>query len=159
VRAGSTLGRVAATTASGWTEHTVRALSEAGYRASGPREEVIAAIAELGCNVTAREIADVLRERGSGVGLASIYRALDLLDRHGLVQRFDVGEGVARYEPAMPGGDHHHHVVCDSCGTVEPFEDEALERAIHGLSDKTAFTIAAHDVTLHGECPACRAAS
>lgn len=159
VRAGSTLGRVGVTTASGWTEHTVRALSAAGYRASAPREEVIAAIAELGCSVTAREIADLLRERGSGVGLASIYRALDLLDRHGLVQRFDVGEGVARYEPAMPGGDHHHHVVCDSCGTVEPFEDEALERAIHGLSDKTAFTIAAHDVTLHGECPACRAAS
>ncbi len=143
-------------TASDWTAHTTEALAEAGYRSSAAREEVIAAIAELGCSITAREIADLLRERGSGVGLASIYRALDLLDRHDLVQRFDVGEGVARYEPALPGGDHHHHLVCDSCGTVEPFEDEALEEAIHGLSGKTAFTIAAHDVTLHGECPACR---
>jgi len=150
---------MSATTASDWTEHSVRALADAGYRASAPREEVIDALAELRCSVTAREIADLLRERGSGVGLASIYRALDLLDRHGLVQRFDVGEGVARYEPAMPGGDHHHHLVCDSCGTVEPFEDDALERAIHGLSDKTEFAIAAHDVTLHGECPACRANS
>jgi len=148
---------MSATTASDWTEHSVRALASAGYRTSAPREEVIGALAELSCSVTAREIADLLRERGSGVGLASIYRALDLLDRHGLVQRFDVGEGVARYEPAMPGGDHHHHLVCDSCGTVEPFEDDALERAIHGLSDKTEFAIAAHDVTLHGECPACRA--
>ena len=149
---------MAPTTASGWTEHTTRALSDAGYRSSAPREEVIGAIAELGCSITAREIADLLRERGSGVGLASIYRALDLLDRNGLVQRFDVGEGVARYEPALPGGDHHHHLVCDSCGTVEPFEDDTLERAIHGLAGKTEFTIAAHDVTLHGECPACRAA-
>jgi len=137
----------------------MRTLSEAGYRSSAPREEVVEAIAELGCSITAREIADLLRERGSGVGLASIYRALDLLDRLDLVQRFDVGEGVARYEPAMPGGDHHHHLVCDSCGTVEPFEDAALEDAIHGLTGKTEFTIAAHDVTLHGECPACRAGS
>jgi Fur family ferric uptake transcriptional regulator len=148
---------MAITTATDWTEHTTVALSQAGYRSSAPREEVIGAIAELGCSITAREIADLLRERGSGVGLASIYRALELLDRLGLVQRFDVGEGVARYEAALPGGDHHHHLVCDSCGTVEPFEDDTLEDAIHGLSGKTDFAIAAHDVTLHGECPACRA--
>lgn len=147
-----------AATGEGWTEHTMQTLADAGYRASAPREEVIDAVAELGCSVTAREIADLLRERRSGVGLASIYRALDLLDRLGLVQRFDVGEGIARYEPALPGGEHHHHIVCDSCGTVEQFEDEELERAIHTLAEKTAFTVAAHDVTLHGECPSCRAA-
>jgi Fur family transcriptional regulator, ferric uptake regulator len=147
---------VATTATTGWTEHTTRTLAEAGYRSSAPREEVIGAIAELGCSITAREIADLLRERGSGVGLASIYRALDLLDRLGLVQRFDVGEGIARYEAALPGGDHHHHLVCEACGMVEPFEDEALEQAIHSLSGKTDFAIAAHDVTLHGECPACR---
>ena len=150
---------MATTATTGWTEHTTKALSDAGYRSSAPREEVIGAIAELGCSITAREIADLLRERGSGIGLASIYRALDLLDRLDLVQRFDVGEGVARYEAAMPGGDHHHHLVCESCGTVEPFEDEALEEAIHGLAGKTDFAIAAHDVTLHGECPSCRSGS
>jgi Fur family transcriptional regulator, ferric uptake regulator len=147
---------VATTATTGWSEHTTRTLAEAGYRSSAPREEVIGAIAELGCSITAREIADLLRERGSGVGLASIYRALDLLDRLGLVQRFDVGEGIARYEAALPGGDHHHHLVCETCGMVEPFEDEALEQAIRSLSGKTDFAIAAHDVTLHGECPACR---
>lgn len=133
-------------------------LADAGHRASGPRAEVIEAIARLGCSVTAKEIDEDLRRQGSGVGLASVYRALELLDRLRLVQRFDVGEGFARYEPAHPSGEHHHHVVCDSCGTVEPFEDEALEKAIHHLSDKVSFEVAAHDVTLHGECPACRAA-
>jgi Fur family ferric uptake transcriptional regulator len=142
-----------------WTEHTLRTLASAGHRASGPRAEVIDAIAGLGCSVTAREIADLLRERQSGVGLASIYRALDLLDRLGLVKRFEVGEGTARYEPAHPGGEHHHHIVCDSCGTVAPFEDQALEEVIHRLSARVSFTVAEHDVTLHGECPACHAAS
>jgi Fur family transcriptional regulator, ferric uptake regulator len=143
------------TVTSEWTEHTLRTLSQAGHRASGPRAEVIDAIAELGCSVNAREIADLLRERDSGVGLASIYRALELLERFGLVKRFDLGEGAARYEPASPGGDHHHHIVCDSCGKVEPFEDDGLEKAIHRLSARADFSVAAHDVTLHGECPAC----
>lgn len=142
-----------------WTDHALRTLAAAGHRASGPRTEVLEAVASLGCAATAREIADLLRERGSGVGVASIYRALELLDRLDLVARLDVGEGVARYEPAHPSGEHHHHIVCDSCGTVEPFEDEGLERAIGRLSQHVDFTVAAHDVTLHGECPACRAAA
>jgi len=146
-------------TTSEWTDHTLAALADAGHRSSGPRGEVIAAIADLGCSVNAKEIAQLLRARESTVGLASIYRALDLLDRLGLVKRFDLGEGTARYEPALPGGDHHHHIVCDGCGTVEPFEDDALERAIHTLSARVDFSVAAHDVTLHGECSACRAAA
>ena len=140
-----------------WTEHALRRLADSGYRSSGPRQTVIEAVAKQGCSVTAREIADVLRERGSGVGLASIYRTLDLLDRTGLVQRFEVGEGVARYEPAYPSGEHHHHIVCDSCGSVTPFEDAALEQAIERLSGRVKHAVNAHDVTLHGECPACSA--
>jgi Fur family transcriptional regulator, ferric uptake regulator len=140
-----------------WEEHAQSVLTKAGYRSSAPRAAVMGALAELGCSVTAKEIADLLDEQGRGVGLASIYRALDLLDRMRLVQRFEVGEGVARYEPANPGGEHHHHLVCQSCGNVSAFEDAGLERAIEKLSRRVDYAIDAHDVTLRGECPACHA--
>ena len=139
-----------------WTDHARETLSRSGHRASAVRDEVIDAIDELGCSVTAREVSELLRRRNSPVGLASIYRAFEVLERLELVKRFDVGEGVARYEAAHPSGDHHHHVVCDSCGAVEPFEDAGLERAIDRLSEKVGFEVAAHDVTLRGRCPACR---
>ena len=142
-----------------WAAHTQAALARAGYRSSAPRNAVVEGLAELGCGVTAKEIADLLQEQGRGVGLASVYRALDLLDRLRLVQRFDVGEGVSRYEPAHPGGEHHHHLVCQSCGIVSTFEDPGLERAIETLSRRVDYSIDAHDVTLRGECPACRATS
>ena len=138
-----------------WAEHALRTLAKAGYRSSEPRQTVIETMAGQGCSVTAREIADVARDEGSRIGLASIYRTLDLLDRTGLVQRFEVGEGSARYEPAYPSGEHHHHIVCDSCGNVVPFEDEGLEQAIERLAVRVEFSVNAHDVTLHGECPAC----
>jgi Fur family ferric uptake transcriptional regulator len=140
-----------------WQEHAQGVLSRAGYRASAPRAAVVGALSELGCSVTAKEIADLLDEQGQSVGLASIYRALDLLDRMRLVNRFEVGEGVARYEPAHPGGEHHHHLVCQSCGSVSAFEDPGLERAIEKLSRRVDYAIDAHDVTLRGECPACHA--
>ena len=140
-----------------WEEHARFVLSQAGYRSSTPRAAVLGALSELGCSVTAKEIADLLEEQGRPAGLASIYRALDLLDRMRLVQRFEVGEGIARYEPVQPSGEHHHHLVCQSCGNVSAFEDPGLERAIEKLSRRVDYSIDAHDVTLRGECPACHA--
>ncbi|HEU0025405.1 MAG TPA: transcriptional repressor [Thermoleophilaceae bacterium] len=146
-----------ARTASDWVEHAHATLEGGGYRASAPRAAVVAALADLGCSVTAKEIADRLREGGRDVGVASIYRALELLERLRLARRVDAGEGVARYEPVDPGGEHHHHLVCDRCGEVAAFEDLELERAIARLADRVDYAVDAHDVTLRGACPACRA--
>lgn len=137
-----------------WSAHALAALERAGYRSSAPRTAVVETMAKQGCGVTARELVD--RLAGRGIGQASIYRTLELLDGLRLVQRFDVGEGIARYEPAFPSGEHHHHVVCDRCGAVTQFEDDELERAIERVSRRLEFAVDAHDVVLRGECPACR---
>ena len=123
---------------------------------SGPRSAVVETLADLGCSVTAKEIADRLHHNGRDIGVASIYRTLELLDKLRLTRRVDAAEGVARYEPMEPSGEHHHHIVCDTCGQVSAFEDSALERAIERLASRVDYAIDAHDVTLRGECPICR---
>jgi Fur family ferric uptake transcriptional regulator len=141
-----------------WIGHARDTLERDGYRLSTPRAAVVETLATLGCSVTAKEIADRLHQRGEDVGVASIYRTLDLLDRLRLARRVDAAEGVARYEPIDPSGDHHHHIVCERCGRVTAFEDRQLEAAIEQLSRRVEYSIDAHDVTLRGECPVCRAA-
>jgi Fur family ferric uptake transcriptional regulator len=138
-----------------WVDHAQRTLEDAGYRQSTPRAAVMSALADIGCSVTAQEISDRLRERGEGVGVASIYRALQLLDELRLVRRVDVGEAVARYEPVSPDGEHHHHLLCERCGEVRAFEDPELERAIERLASRVDYTVDAHEVTLRGRCPTC----
>jgi Fur family ferric uptake transcriptional regulator len=146
---------MAATAKPDWGAHALAALEGAGYRSSAPRTAVVETMANEGCGVSARELADRLSDRG--IGQASIYRTLELLDQLRLVQRYDVGEGLARYEPVFPNGEHHHHVVCDRCGAVTQFEDDQLEQAIDRLSRRLDFTVDAHEVVLRGECPVCRA--
>ena len=97
-----------------------------------------------------------MRVHGARVGIASVYRALEGLDEFGLVQRVDLGDGVARFEPAHSGGDHHHHLVCDDCGRVEPFADSTLETAIARVARGRGYAVAAHDVVLRGACEDCR---
>jgi Fur family transcriptional regulator, ferric uptake regulator len=141
-----------------WRERTETALREAGFRAGGAREAVLDALAGQDCCASAQEIHERLQAGGRAAGIASVYRVLDQLAELRLVQRVDVGDGVARFEPAH-GDDHHHHVVCDDCGKVEPFSDPSLESAIARASGRLGYAVDAHEVVLRGECGDCRDAA
>jgi Fur family ferric uptake transcriptional regulator len=141
-----------------WSEHALERVARAGHRSGGARRAVIESLAHQECCRSAQEIFDQLRGEERRVGIASVYRVLDLLVSLGLVQRLDLGGGVSRYEPALPGGEHHHHLVCVDCGEVSPFEDPGLERALEGTAERSDYTVVGHDVVLRGRCPDCRAA-
>ena len=138
-----------------WSDHALAALEAGGRRSGGARRAVVSLLGRQDCCLTAQEIFDRLRAEGSRVGIASVYRVLEQLWEHGLVQRVDVGAGIARYEAALPGGDHHHHLVCDDCGKVEAFADDELEAVIHVVEARTGYSIAGHDVVLRGACREC----
>lgn len=140
---------------SDWIERARDALRGEGHRAGGARGAVVELLARQDCCLSAQEISDELREGGSAVGIASVYRALDLLDGMGLVQRVDTGEGPTRYEAVIPGGHHHHHVVCERCGRVAAFEDERLEEAIERLACSLRHEVSGHEVMIRGACPRC----
>ena len=141
-----------------WARHADEAMRSAGLRAGGARMAVVDLLARQDCCLTAQEIRDALASQpGATPGMASVYRALDTLTELHLVHKVDLGGAVARYEPAHPGGDHHHHAVCRQCGAVVPIEDADMERAIHHMADRLAFEVDAHDITLHGRCAACAA--
>ena len=112
-------------------------------------------LAGQSCCLSAQEVTDRLRANGTKVGLASVYRALDLLHEMRLVQRVDLGDGGSRYEPILPGGEHHHHAVCDSCGKVTAFEDERLESDLDRLAGRLKHSIDAHELVIHGACGRC----
>ena len=140
-----------------WTEEAISRLRDASGRSGGARREVVEFLGRQECCLSAQEIHDGIRETGRRVGIASVYRALESLDGLALVQRVDLGDGVTRFEPTHATGDHHHHLVCDNCGKVEPFEDAALESAIERVAVGHGYSVAAHDVVLRGACEDCRA--
>jgi Fur family ferric uptake transcriptional regulator len=151
----STIGPIAGRVDREWVEDALGALHDAGYQKGGARQAVIEALAGHHCAVTAMELEDDLRSREVAVARASIYRALDQLEALRLVHRLDVGRGRASYERAERGGEHHHHMVCDRCGRVTPFEDGSLERAIRRVSDGASFEVKEHEIVLRGLCPRC----
>jgi Fur family transcriptional regulator, ferric uptake regulator len=138
-----------------WEAKAVDRLAKSGHRSGGARTAVVELLAGQDCCLSAQQIFDRLRGSGREVGIASVYRALELLDELELVHRLEVGDGGARYEPALPGGEHHHHVICDTCGEVTAFEDSPLEDAIEQLAGRLNHMVSTHDVVIHGRCRGC----
>lgn len=141
-----------------WTESALSRLRDMSGRSGGARRLVVDFLERQDCCLSAQEIHDSVRAGGTQVGIASVYRALDGLDELGLVQRVDLGDGISRFERADSGGEHHHHLVCDDCGKVEPFADQALEAAIVSVAGGRGYDVAAHEVVLRGACGDCRPA-
>lgn len=139
-----------------WSDHAEAALRSAGHRSSAPRTAIVETLAGHGCLLTAREIADRLRDEGRDIGVATVYRSLELLEGLGLLHRVE-REGVSRYEPAHPSGEHHHHLICERCGKVSAFEDAGLERSVQRMARRLTFRVEGHDVALRGTCSACLA--
>lgn len=151
------LGHVPTQASQQWADHARGVLQRSGRHRGAARERLIELLSQQDCALTAQQIEDALRTRRGerAVGRASIYRALELLHDQGLINRLDLGDGIARYETADPAGDHHHHLVCDRCGRLVAFDDPALERAIHGVSERLGMRVNSHDVVLRGACENC----
>jgi Fur family transcriptional regulator, ferric uptake regulator len=139
-----------------WSAGALAGVQAGGLRNGGARRKVIEQLGEQTCCRSAQEIYDDIRAEGGRIGIASVYRALDQLVELELVQRVELGDGVARYEPSHGGGVHHHHLVCDDCGRVDPFFDPALEAALEGAASRLDYGMRAHEIVLHGTCQDCR---
>ncbi|MGA2165870.1 MAG: Fur family transcriptional regulator [Solirubrobacteraceae bacterium] len=143
--------------ANSWATRAEAALAAAGRRSGAARHALLLLLGEQSCALTATEIEQELRARSERpVSRASVYRILDELVGAGVVARVETGQGVVRYERSRDAqGDHHHHLVCDTCGMVMPFADEALERAIDELSERVPLAVSEHEIVLHGACNSC----
>jgi len=142
-------------TTDSWAERAQRVLVQNRHHAGAARRALLELLDTQTCALSALEIEHELRSRERPVARASIYRILDELERLHLVQKLQVGQAMARYEPIRSGEGHHHHLVCDNCGTVMPFTDDALENAIQNLSRRIPMRVAEHEIVLHGACRDC----
>ena len=138
-----------------WGERTADALAVAGFRRGGARQAIVELLDEQPCALSAAEIEGALGDRGRVVSRASIYRVIEELEGIGVLQRVEVGQDSVRFEPVREGAGHHHHLVCEECGRLQPFSDPGIERAIATLSDRLPARVSEHEIVIRGSCEAC----
>jgi Fe2+ or Zn2+ uptake regulation protein len=127
-----------------------------GQRYTAGRRDLVTLLAELDQPVTIPQ----LLERRRGLAQSSAYRNLAVLERAGVVQRVVTADEFARYELAEDLTDHHHHLICSTCGevsdfTVPPAVEERLVRALADAAAPAGFRTTGHRLDLVGTCAGC----
>lgn len=122
------------------------------------REAVMAALADQGAFVSAQHLHGVLLERGTGIGLATVYRALADMAASGRADSLQSAEGESLFRACTPG-EHHHHLICRSCGQAEEIEAVAVEDWAKSIAAAHGYTQPEHVVDVFGLCPRCSRAA
>ena len=128
-------------------------LSELGYRLTPQRIMVLSAIENSDDHISAEEIYAQIVAKYPQVNISTVYRTLELLKRLGLVTETDLGNGHVRYHPVEKG--HHHHLVCEKCGTIIDIDESTLARLQDVLLHRYNFSARLSHLAIFGRCVNC----
>jgi len=141
-------------------EKFIKLLKEKGMKVTQQRLLVLEVLANhRDIHMAVEDIYDLVREDYPEVGLATVYRTVQLLLEMQLVDRIHLDDGCVRYELGhLFDGEtkhSHHHLICKKCGKILAFEDDLLEDLEEQIERKMGFRIIDHELKFYGQCQEC----
>jgi Fur family peroxide stress response transcriptional regulator len=132
----------------------VARLQTAGHRLTSQRLAVVRVLASTTAHPSVEQLHAAALAQHSGVGLATVYNTLDLLQALGEVLVLDFGEGFKRYDGRCPRP--HAHLVCAACGRVDDVDGVDLANLPLQVAGRTGYRLLEHRFDLRGLCPDCQ---
>ena len=133
-----------------------RYLRDQGLPVTQQREAVADVVFSSPEHLSVEDIEERLRQAGEKTGKATIYRALEMLVKSGLVAEHDFGEGFKRYEHLFGQGPAHEHLICTECGTVAEIQSPDLLRLHEEVARQHDFRPVRFRIQIYGLCQACQ---
>ena len=137
-------------------DEIIAVFASAGLRNTRPRQVIAQQLAEHAASGTDFATDDLWQQLqgNSGVGRATLFRAVDLLVDLGVLDRIEVADGARRYRVCAAG--HHHHLICTQCRRIEEIDVSRAEGELAHAVAKTGFELEWHALEFYGRCANCR---
>lgn len=138
-------------------ENYKKALEEKGYKYTTQRKAVLDIItASAGAHLTAEDIYSIVKDENLGIGIATVYRTLQVLEEIGAIRKDYLDTGVVRYEINQHHGGHsHHHMVCIECRTILEAKEDLMETLEVLIEANYGFQVVDHSIKFLGYCKKC----
>ncbi|MGL5257310.1 MAG: Fur family transcriptional regulator [Proteocatella sp.] len=139
-------------------EMLLESIKKSGYKLTPQRREILKALVESkGKHLSCDEIYEIVRIDCPDIGIATVYRTLQILETTDSVNRLNLDDGCIRYELDLDEETHsHHHLICKLCGSVYEVRIDLLEELENNIEKNYDFTILDHDLKFFGICNKCK---
>lgn len=108
-------------------------------------------------HLTAEEIYFFIKQQNPDIGIATVYRNLELFSELKIIYKLSFAEGCSRYELVFDEEKHyHHHLVCKSCGRIIEFNEDLLDDIEETIGKTSNFLIIDHCLRFYGYCAECQ---
>ena len=133
-------------------------LKKKGYKLTTQRRAILDSIvSNQGNHLSSEEIYDIVKLKYPEIGLATVYRTLQLLEQINVISKVNFDDGCSRYELNTNSKDHHHHhLICLGCGKVMEVKLDLLENLEHEIEKEGKLKIVDHNVKFFGYCSKCK---
>ncbi len=132
-------------------------LQEKSYKITPQRQMILKVLLDnADKHLSAEEVHYIAKQRDPEIGLATVYRTLEILDNINILHKIDFGDGCIRYEFSDKDAHNHHHLICINCGRVIEFNDDLLETLETWIEKKTKFEVTNHQLKFFGYCKDCQ---
>jgi len=132
-------------------------LSNKGLNASKTRDDVVAVFLDTTTHIDLQSLHEAVRRRHPGIGFATVYRTMKLLEDAGLAHARRFGDAKETLYEVAAGRSHHDHLICENCGKIVEFVSPEVERLQDGIAAKHGFELNRHRHELYGRCAECKA--
>ena len=138
-------------------ETILDAFKQKGLRITAPRRTLARLLVETsGADFTVEQLWDMLLIHSPEVGRATVFRAVEILQELGLLDRVEFADGTHRFRFCHEAGRHHHHVTCSTCGKVSEIDTCLSPEQIARIERAAGFAIEGHRLEFFGKCMKCR---
>lgn len=143
-------------------ENTMEILKEklkaTGFKITPQRRAIIEVLIQNEkSHLSSEEIYDKVRVNCPEIGLATVYRTMQLLDEINGISKLNLDDGCIRYEINIEGEDahHHHHLICNDCGAIIEVREDLLDAIESQVEEKYGFVVQNHELKFYGKCQVC----
>lgn len=98
----------------------------------------------------------IAKDNNKKIGLATVYRTMELFERIGIVSRLSMENSAARYELVMYDKLMHHHLICLRCGKLEELDDKIADQFKKQILEDKGFEVADKSIKIYGYCSSCK---
>ncbi|HEY4717296.1 MAG TPA: transcriptional repressor [bacterium] len=126
-----------------------------GLRFTGQRKVIVTAFLKVKRHINTEDLFLQLRKKFPGIGYATVYRTLKIMKEGGIAKEIDFGDGIKRYENSGSKPEHHDHIVCLKCGSIEEFLELKIEQLQEQIAKRFNFNIVSHKMQIFGYCRKC----
>ena len=132
-------------------------LKDEGFKLTHQRRNIVEGLLSAnGKHMSSEEIYDIVKKDCPEIGLATVYRTLQVLDKLGYTNKLNLDDGCVRYELSLDKNAHnHHHLVCKKCSKIIEVEEDLLDQLEDVIKEKYGFDVENHDVKFNGYCSNC----